>query len=406
MLLFKADHKTFSIDELEKLRQNEEEFYKKHKHCILVQTCNRIEIYFDDLQYQCIKECKKGLNNDQYMAKLLEEFKNFQIIQGKDAIIHFLKVACGIESMVLGEDQILGQIKRSLQTSKEKGKCSKYLEMVFLKAIHVGQRVRVETKINEGSVSIGSAALELVEKNFGLDNKNVLLIGAGEMGTLVAKTLAEKNIKAVIISNRTYERAERLAKELKGIAINFDKLKEAINYSDIIICATASPHTILHKKDIEDIQKSNSVSAKIIVDIANPRDVEESVSELENIILYTIDNLREVSDTNLQKRMDEMPKVYEIITQEYEILLKNLEKLDIEEILKDLNNYLEEIRVKELNKALNLVKNNPEKAEEIFKNFSKSITKKISHDYVNYSCNTSKDKLINSIWWKNEQYKK
>ncbi|MBP2144326.1 glutamyl-tRNA reductase [Methanococcus voltae] len=403
MLLFKADHKSFSIDELEKLRQDEEEFYKKHKHCVLVQTCNRIEIYFDDLQYQCMKECKKGLNNDQYIAKLIEEFKNFEVIRGKESIIHFLNVACGIESMVIGEDQILGQIKKSLQSSKEKGKCTKYLELVFLKGIHVGQRVRAETKINEGSVSIGSAALELVEKNFGLENKNILLIGAGEMGTLVAKTLAEKNIKAVIISNRTYERAERLAKELKGIAINFDKLKEAINYSDVIICATASPHTILHKKDLEDIQNSKSLGAKIIVDIANPRDVEESVSELESITLYTIDNLREVSDTNLKKRMEEMPKVHNIINQEYDVLLKNLEKLDIEEILKDLNNYLEEIRVKELNKAIKLVKNNPQKAEEIFKNFSKSLTKKISHDYVNYSCNTSKDKLINSVWWKNEQ---
>ena len=189
-------------------------------------------------------------------------------------------------------------------------------------AIHVGQRARTETRINEGGVSIGSAAVELAEMTIGLKNRNVLLIGAGEIGTLVAKALIEKHIRAVIVANRTYERAETLAKELKGMAVHFDKLKEAINFSDVIICATSSPHHILEKKDLMD------VGEKIIIDIANPRDVDDSVKELENISLYTIDDLRNISDKNLQKRVEEVPLVEKIIEEEYEILLRQIEKIN------------------------------------------------------------------------------
>jgi glutamyl-tRNA reductase len=295
--------------------------------------------------------------------------------------------------MILGENQILGQIKTSFQKARELKKTSRYLDSVFLKAIHVGQRARTETKINEGSVSIGSAAVELAEKNFGLANKNVLLIGAGEIGTLVAKALMEKHIKAVIVANRTYERAETLAKELKGMAVHFDKLKEAINFIDVIICATSSPHYILKKEDLID------VGNKIIIDIANPRDVDDAVREFENIKLYTIDDLRNISDKNLQKRIEEVPAVEKIIDEEYDVLMKQIEKINVEEVLKDFNNYIEEIRVKELEKAIKLSKTkNP---EEIMENFSKAFAKRITHDFVSYSLNTSKEDLMNSAWWKN-----
>lgn len=203
----------------------------------------------------------------------------------------------------------------------------------------------------------------------------------------------EKHIKAVIVANRTYERAETLAKELKGMAVHFDKLKEAINFSDVIICATSSPHYILKKEDLID------VGNKIIIDIANPRDVDDAVREFENINLYTIDDLRNISDKNLQKRIEEVPAVEKIIDEEYDVLMKQIEKINVEEVLKDFNNYIEEIRTKELEKAIKLSKTkNP---EEIMENFSKAFAKRITHDFVSYSINTSKEDLMNSAWWKN-----
>jgi glutamyl-tRNA reductase len=360
-----ADYKKYPVSELEKLRFDEEEFYKKYDNCILLQTCNRIEIYFDS---HFVVD----------LDRLKDDFKGFDVLEGREAIIHLLRTASGLESMIVGEDQIIGQIKKSHYNAKKLGKTTKYLDTIFLKAVHVGQRVRQETKINKGGVSIGSAAVELVEKTVGLKNKNILVIGAGEIGTLVAKALIEKNTKAIVVANRTYERAERLANELKGIAVHFDKLKEALNFSDIIICATASPHHILDKSNLKDIE-----GKKIIVDIANPRDVDDNVRELPNIILYTIDDLRLVSDENLKKRKNEIPIVENIIENELRLLLKQLKKLNVEGIIKDYDNYVEHIRKKELEKALKMMENGKE-PEKVLEKFSEVFAKRIIHDFVKF----------------------
>ena len=365
MLLFMADYKKYPVSELEKLRFDEEEFYKKYDNCILLQTCNRIEIYFDS---HFVVD----------LDRLKDDFKGFDVLEGREAIIHLLRTASGLESMIVGEDQIIGQIKKSYFNAKKLKKTTKYLDTIFLKAVHVGQRVRQETKINKGGVSIGSAAVELVEKTVGLKNKNILVIGAGEIGTLVAKALIEKNTKAIVVANRTYERAERLANELKGIAVHFDKLKEALNFSDIIICATASPHHILDKSNLKDIE-----GKKIIVDIANPRDVDDNVRELPNIILYTIDDLRLVSDENLKKRKNEIPIVENIIENELRLLLKQLKKLNVEGIIKDYDNYVEHIRKKELEKALKMMENGKE-PEKVLEKFSEVFAKRIIHDFVKF----------------------
>ncbi|AEH06945.1 Glutamyl-tRNA reductase [Methanothermococcus okinawensis IH1] len=369
-----ADYKKYSIPELERLRFNEEEFYKKYDNCILLQTCNRIEAYFD--KSYCGGELN-GLKND---------FKDFKVLEGHDAIIHLLRTASGLESMIVGEDQIIGQIKKSHYNAKKLGKTTKYLDTIFLKAVHVGQMVRRKTKINKGGISIGSAAVELVEKTVGLENKNILVIGAGEIGTLVAKALIEKNVKAIVVANRTYERAERLANELKGMAVHFDKLNEALNFSDIIICATSSPHYILNKSHLENI-----VGKKIIVDIANPRDVDDNVRELPNVVLYTIDDLKLVSDENLKKRKNEIPIVEAIIEDEFRALSKQLKKLDVEDVIKNYDNYIECIRKKELKKALKMVDNGKE-PEKVLEKFSEVFAKRIIHDFVKLAYNEDIEK--------------
>ncbi|MFU8652785.1 glutamyl-tRNA reductase [Methanotorris formicicus] len=360
MILLKADYKKYPTSELEKLRMDEDEFYGRFDRCILLQTCNRVEMYFD-------------VEN---LDKIDINIDKFDILEGDGAILHLLRLASGLESMIVGEDQILGQIKKSYLKAKKLKKTTKFLDTIFLKAIHVGQRVRNETKINVGGVSIGSAAVELAEKIFGLKNKNVLLIGAGEIGTLVAKALKERHIKAIIIANRTYERAECLARELRGIAIHFDKLREALKYADIVISATGAPHHILTKEDLVDVGET------VVIDIANPRDVDDSVKELPNIKLFTIDDLKLISEENLKKRKMEIPKVEKIIMDEFENLKKQIKKLEVQDFIKNLSTHIENIRRKEVKKAISILKNKNKSPEEILEDFSKAFSKRIIYDFV------------------------
>ncbi len=364
MIILKADYKKYNVSELEKLRMDEEKFYEMFDNAVLLQTCNRVEIIFDADSLEEIK----GIENI--------DLERFDILIGDEAIEHLFRVACGLESMIVGEDQILGQLKNAYLKAKEKGKISKKLEKIILKAIHTGQRARVETKINEGGVSIGSAAVELAEKIFGLEGKNVLLIGAGEMANLVIKALREKNIKAIIVANRTYEKAEKLAKELGGIAIKFDKLEEALRYADIVISATGAPHPILNKERLKNAGKT------VIIDIANPRDTTDDIRELPGIFLFTIDDLRLVAEENLKKRKEEIPKVEMIISEELEKLKELLDKMKFETAIKELGQYIENVRKKEVEKAKKILKNKNKPVEEVLDDFSKALCKRIIYDII------------------------
>jgi glutamyl-tRNA reductase len=364
MIILKADYKKYNVSELEKLRMDEEKFYETFDNAILLQTCNRVEIIFDADSLEEIK----GIENI--------DLEKFDILFGDEAIEHLFRVASGLESMIVGENQILGQLKNAYLKAKEKGKISKKLEKIILKAIHTGQRARVETKINEGGVSIGSAAVELAEKIFGLEGKNVLLIGAGEMANLVIKALKEKNIKAIIVANRTYEKAEKLAKELGGMAIKFDKLEEALRYADIVISATGAPHPILNKERLKNAGKT------IIIDIANPRDTTDDIRELPDIFLFTIDDLKLVAEENLKKRKEEIPKVEMIICEEMEQLKELLDKMKFETAIKELGQYIENVRKKEVEKAKKILKNKNKSVEEVLEDFSKALCKRIIYDII------------------------
>ena len=319
-----------------------------------------------------------SLNEGVDIIKNIEniDLERFDILTGDEAIEHLFRVACGLESMIVGEDQILGQLKNAYLKAKEKGKISKKLEKIILKAIHTGQRARVETKINEGGVSIGSAAVELAEKVFGLEGKNVLLIGAGEMANLVIKALKEKHIKAIIVANRTYQKAEKLAKELGGIAIKFDKLEEALRYADIVISATGAPHPILNKERLKNAGKT------VIIDIANPRDTTDDIRELPDVFLFTIDDLKLVAEENLKKRKDEIPKVEMIISEELENLKELLDKMKFERAVKELGQYIECIRKKEVEKAKKILKNKNKLAEDVLEDSSKALCKRIIYDII------------------------
>jgi len=268
---------------------------------------------------------------------------------------HLLRLSSGLESMILGEDQILGQIKDAQKRSIKEGCCGPVLQTIFTKAVHVGQVVRKKTKINEGSLSIGSAAVELAESVHGnLKCKKVLIIGAGKMGTLVAKALVEKNLKAIVVANRTHDKAVELAKELGGSAIHFDKLDDAIKDADVVISATGAPHPILTYEKVKEVVPEVNISKMVMVDIANPRDIEEDVSKL-GLKLFNIDDLRGIAKRSRKIRETEACDAEKIVSEEIILLKRSLKHLEVEPIISDIRINAENIRLTETQKAFKML---------------------------------------------------
>jgi len=316
-----VSHKRAKVDEIERIAR--EDYFLPiissypFQEVAYILTCNRFEVY------------ALGFLVQENLLKLSERLgvESFaEIYTGEDCIRHLMRVCAGIESMIVGENEILGQIKASLKKCERKGLTKENLGRVFAKAIQVGSKVRRETAISKGALSVGSAAVELAERVLGsLSGKKVLIVGAGEMGELVARAIHD-NVDAILIANRTFSKAESLAKRLNGIAVRFDRLQECLRICDVVISATSAPHIVISRQAVENAMKDRKRKL-VIIDIALPRDVEESVRELENVELFTIDDLRAISEENMKKREKEVKKAEEIIERELEhfkVYLKEL----------------------------------------------------------------------------------
>ncbi len=330
-----------------------------------ISTCNRKEYY---LHSEYISEDDELLSH---------ENQNIVIEYGQSAVIHLLRMTSGLESMIVGEDQILGQVKDSKKKAIKNHHCGKVLDTVFTKAIHVGQVVRNKTKINKGSVSIGSAAIDLAEKHMGsLDDKSVLVIGAGKMGKLVAKALAEKDLNAIFVANRTYYVAVELANDLGGQAILFNELEKYLAEADLVISATSAPHTIIDKKRLLGIDRD--YESLMMVDIANPRDISNDVSEI-GVKLFNIDDLREIADMNTQLRIKEFGEAENIIEEEFILLKESFKIMEVEKTLANLRSSMEEIRQRETQKA-SVKLADVDGSVKILDNLTNSIVNKIFFD--------------------------
>jgi len=340
ILNIRIDHKTADIGKIEESTRLMDKIFVKIQEnnsvdeYLHIKTCNRSELYL------VMDECNLKYNWD---GLILE--------RDDKALEHVLKLSCGLESMIIGEDQILGQLKDAYKLSIKNSWSGPVLNTIFTKAIHVGQMVRKKTRINQGSISIGSAAVDLAESVHGnLRCKKVLVIGAGKMGTLVAKALVEKKLKAILVANRTYDRALCLARELGGDAIHFDRLAEAMSDADVVISATGAPHPILTMERVQEAVPHENLKKMVMVDIANPRDIEENVSLL-GVKLYNIDHLRGLADKNTKMRESESKKVDKIIKNELELLDKSLKHLEAEPIIAQIRSHAELIRNREIEKA-------------------------------------------------------
>ncbi len=371
ILNIRIDHTTADIGQIEKSAQKMDNLFSYicSNHDIYeyleIKTCNRYELY---------------LILDNYR---LNDFDigNFVVQTDDDALRHLLRLSCGLESMIIGEDQILGQIREVTKKSLSEGYTGRVLKTVFTKAIHVGQSVRKRTNINKGSISIGSAAVELAESVHGdLKCKKVLVIGAGKMGALVAKALVEKHLKAIVVANRTYDRATCLAKELGGSAIHFDRLDESMADADVIISATGAPHPILTYQKVKDAVSPHKCNKMVMVDIANPRDIDERVKEL-GIKLFNIDDLRGIAHANRKMRESEAKEAEKIIEEELILLKKSLKHLEVESLISSIRQNAERIRLQETEKAFKMLGDMNGK-EKIIDDLTNVVVDKIFSDII------------------------
>jgi glutamyl-tRNA reductase len=341
--------KTQALTELQSIEGVEE--------CLYLQTCNRIEVYLVAEEAENTLAAVSDLLAKRAGEQIEEAKKAIETSLDNDAFNHLLRVTSGMESMVIGEDQILNQTWDAYLEADKAKTLGPILKHLFNRAVIVGRRVRSETGINKGAVSVGSAAVELAGKLLGgLEDKKILVMGAGEMGTLVAKALARRCLSPIFIANRTYDRAVKLAQDLSGQAVKFDRFDEVMVDADVVICSTSAPHNLLTKEIITRLMaKRQNENGLIIIDISNPRNVEKTVSEVSGVKLYNIDDLQMIADKNKAQREAAIEKAAELLNKEVPVLEEDMKSFSVRHIISKILSQAEETRQRELVTALNML---------------------------------------------------
>jgi len=394
VLVIGINHKTAPVEIREKLSFSGEELGRSLREVLehseftenmILSTCNRVEIYATT---QDAERGVVGLKN--FLAKwhgvALSEFeKSLYIHLGRAAVSHIFRVASSLDSMVVGEPQILGQIKEAHNIAAYHNASGIILNKLLHRAFHVAKRMRTETKIGSSAVSISYAAVELAKKIFGtLEGKAIMLLGAGEMAELAARHLVASGAKRVVVVSRTYQRAVNLARTFNGEAIEFDGFHERLEGVDIVISSTGAPNYILRPGDVIEVIKARKNKPVFFIDIAVPRDIDPEVNEIENVYLYDIDDLQEVVDANKDRRAREAMRAEEIVEEEVLKFYQWYKSLDLVPTIVSLREKLEEIRRKELAKALSSFSRITEKERRSLEALTSAIIKKILHDPITF----------------------
>ncbi|HQK62091.1 MAG TPA: glutamyl-tRNA reductase [Methanofastidiosum sp.] len=345
--------------------------------CVILTTCNRTEIFASADRGESIEGIILLLKD------ICSDVENYlEVSTGTEVIRHIFRVVSGLESLIIGEDQILAQVKNNYFECRDECSTNSLLDIIFNQAIRVGKLVRTKTEISKGGVSVGSAAVTLAENIFGsLQGKKILIVGAGEMSCLIAKSLSSKGLKGVYVSNRNYETAKNIAETIGGQALKFDYLMDHIKVSDLVITATSAPHTIIHKQDVQEILKERK-NDLVIIDIAIPKDVDDAVGQLEGVHLYNIDSLSEIAKENMELRREEAEKASIIVEDELIKIETKLKGMFIESYVADVWQKAEEIRKTELERALKMLNLNDEKDIKILEDLTRAIISKILHKPV------------------------
>ncbi|RUO31355.1 glutamyl-tRNA reductase [Aliidiomarina sanyensis] len=344
---------------------------------VIVSTCNRTELYCHAESSELASIIEWLANFHQVSATELTQYLYHHADQ--DAVAHLMSVAAGLDSLVLGEPQILGQVKQAFQQAREAGTVGSVFERLFQSAFATAKVIRTETEVGQNAVSVAFAAVNLAKHIFSsLHEANVLLVGAGETAELAARHLRDQGVKTIRVANRTVARAEELAHLVGGEAYALSSLKSLLPKSDIIISSTASPVPVIGKGTVEAALKERRHQPMLFIDLAVPRDIEEQVNDLEDIYLYTVDDLQSIVSRNLEQRQQAATEARDIIQRHVAEFTAWMQSLNSVDLLRQYRSRCEAIAHKQRDRALAQLAagRNP---EEVIQELSQRLTNSLLH---------------------------
>jgi glutamyl-tRNA reductase len=350
---------------------------------VFLSTCNRVEVLISSSCLDEVKESIKGLwqqRGEMDSSTLQEVLYEYE---GMSAIRHLFRVASSLDSMVVGEPQILGQLKDAYRMALEAKTAGMVLNRLLHKAFSVAKKVRTETRIASHAVSISYAAVELAKKIFGdLSGKGGMLIGAGEMAELAAQHLISSGAGKLVVANRTLSRAVELARSLGGSAISLEEVEDALVGADIVISSTGAPGIILRKDQVKRIMRPRRHRLLFIIDIAVPRDIDPKVNDIDNVYLYDIDDLKGVIKFNKTEREKEASKADRIVEAEVIKFMAWMESLNVVPVIQHLQEKAEAVRQKELSRSHKVFESLSDEQQKALDVLTRSIVQKILHDPI------------------------
>ena len=354
---------------------------------VIIRTCNRFEIYVSTTE------------PDRVRAEL-ETYARLKVPHSGDSVWytltdgkcvkHLFRVTCGLDSLIIGEDQIQSQVKNAYLKAKDEGHVGTVLGTVFEKALYTGKRVRTETELNSGAISVGSAAVQLAEKKIGdLAGKTVAIIGAGDMATVLAKYLKGKGPNALFVSNRTFDHARVLANEVGGLAVNFSEVTEVLAKADLAIVATNAPHILIDRKMAERAIEGRTTKL-LIIDISVPRNVDDDVNYLDGAEVDSMADISEVAQENLMNRRNEMVHAERIVSSEIENIDREIKEHRADGIIRAIAEMSSGLREEEVSRARSRIESGAD-TDEVLEDLTRALVSKLLAKPFNYIRGASRE---------------
>jgi len=383
IIVLGINHKTAPVEVREKLAFTEKELERalnfsqdidRLLETVIISTCNRTEVYG---VVEGLSDSKRSVIDFLTQFKDIEEekLKNcFYLYRGYEAMVHLFEVATGLDSMVLGETEILGQVKESYQKSMETDRANTVFHALFRQALTVGKRVHRETEINDHAASVSYVAVILANKIFQtISDQKIMVIGAGEMAQLTLKHLCDKRVKDLIIVNRSLEQANKLAGLFNGRVVGYNYLFDMLLEADIVISSTSAPHFVVDRERMENVMARRGNKKIFLIDIAVPRDIDPQVKDIDGVYLYNIDDLQAVLESNMKERELAAKKAKKIIHEEAQEFQDWLNARRVVPLIKALRDRGEDIRLDHLERTMDKLKGLSEKEKKVIENLSKNI---------------------------------
>ncbi|OPY65326.1 MAG: Glutamyl-tRNA reductase [Syntrophorhabdus sp. PtaU1.Bin050] len=391
IVVFGLNHNTAPLDVREKLYVPEtavpdlvREFKEEDiGEAVILSTCNRTEFYFscDDFERSFKKFYRLLVEHFGLKPEWLEQYT--YVFRDEDTYRHLFLVASGLDSMVMGEPQILGQVKDAYRLATDNSATGFLLDKVFHRTFNVAKRVRTETRIGYNPVSISSMATELAKKIFGeLKEKKILVVGVGEMCEIALKNFKKEGVGEIFITNRTFRNAQALAENIAGMPRPFDDLTNLLTTVDMVLTSTGSEKPLIDTNLVSGVMRKRKYKPLFLIDIAVPRDVESAVNDVTNVYLYDIDDLKNLSQHHLKDRLKESERAHAIVEEEVARFATWIQQLDTNPLISKIYEKVEEMRGKELKKALQKLKDVDEETTRSIDILTKGIVNKLVHPHV------------------------